>query len=78
MLLLLLQLQIMVICYMLLTCTWIKSRLAQRAVGAVPDIDAPIIDNLRAVAKSENKDIEDVVSDSFKPSTSSSNLLKNS
>lgn len=31
--LLLLQLQIMVICYMLLTCTWIKSRLAQKQLG---------------------------------------------
>ncbi len=30
------------------------------AVGAV-DIDAPIIDNLRAVAKAKNKDIEDGV-----------------
>ena len=37
-----------------------KIAVGPEAVGAV-DIDAPIIDNLRAVAKAKNKDIEDVV-----------------
>jgi fructose-1,6-bisphosphatase II len=37
-----------------------KIAVGPEAVGQV-DIDAPIIDNLRAVAKAKNKDIEDVV-----------------
>ncbi|WP_213422223.1 class II fructose-bisphosphatase [Bhargavaea massiliensis] len=37
-----------------------KIAVGPEAVGRV-DIDAPIIDNLRAVAKAKNKDIEDVV-----------------
>lgn len=40
-------------------CTWIKLLLVE-AVGMI-DINAPIIDNLKAVAKAKNKDIEDVV-----------------
>ncbi|HEX5564565.1 MAG TPA: class II fructose-bisphosphatase [Sporosarcina sp.] len=37
-----------------------KIAVGPEAVGMV-DIDAPVIDNLRAVAKAKNKDIEDVV-----------------
>lgn len=37
-----------------------KIAVGPEAVGLV-DIDAPVIDNLRAVAKAKNKDIEDVV-----------------
>ncbi|SIT69704.1 class II fructose-bisphosphatase [Edaphobacillus lindanitolerans] len=37
-----------------------KLAVGPEAVGMV-DIDAPVIDNLRAVAKAKNKDIEDVV-----------------
>ena len=54
-----------------------KIAVGPEAVGAV-DIDAPIIDNLRAVAKAKNKDIEDVCSDSFKSPTSSRNYRRNS
>jgi len=44
---------------MLLTCTWRKSLLA-RCKGAV-DLDAPVADNLRAVAKRLDRDVEDLV-----------------
>ncbi|MDS8798248.1 fructose-bisphosphatase class II, partial [Streptococcus pneumoniae] len=37
-----------------------KIAVGPEAVGKI-DINAPVIDNLRAVAKAKNKDIEDVV-----------------
>ena len=37
-----------------------KIAVGPEAVGQI-DINAPVIDNLRAVAKAKNKDIEDVV-----------------
>ena len=37
-----------------------KIAVGPEAVGVI-DIDAPVIDNLKAVAKAKNKDIEDVV-----------------
>lgn len=44
---------------MLLTCICKKSQSVE-AVGCI-DIEAPVIDNLKAVAKAKNKDVEDVV-----------------
>src|SRR5699024_5178470 len=37
-----------------------KIAVGHDAVGKI-DIDAPVVDNLRAVAKARNKDIEDIV-----------------
>lgn len=44
---------------MLLTCIC-KIAVGPEAVGCI-DIEAPVIDNLKAVAKAKNKDVEDVV-----------------
>ena len=41
-------------------CIWIKLLSDLRQLVLI-DINAPVIDNLKAVAKAKNKDIEDVV-----------------
>ena len=41
-------------------CIWIKLLLVLKQLGKI-DINASVIDNLKAVAKAKNKDIEDVV-----------------